>query len=155
MAPLIVNLGPIWRRETAYYYYYYYYYYFTLQTWANFKDNTVNIRINTYSNKLQAHSVALRPKAWVCGLWLPGIAGSNPAGCIDVCLLGMVCGFRQRSLRLADPSFRGFLSSVCVCVCVIECEQPQVSLFAYSDQVEEGRIVISRTNCKRKHTNER
>jgi hypothetical protein len=31
--------------------------------------------------------VAIRPKAWVCGSSLAGIAGSNPAGGMDVCLL--------------------------------------------------------------------
>ena len=31
--------------------------------------------------------VAARSKAWVCGLPLAGIAGSNPAGGMDVCLL--------------------------------------------------------------------
>ena len=32
-------------------------------------------------------TVAARSKAWVCGRWLAGIAGSNPAGGMDVCLL--------------------------------------------------------------------
>ena len=31
--------------------------------------------------------VAVRSKAWVCGLSLAGIVGSNPAGDMDVCLL--------------------------------------------------------------------
>ena len=31
--------------------------------------------------------VAVRSKAWVCGLSLAGIVGSNPAGGMDVCLL--------------------------------------------------------------------
>ena len=31
--------------------------------------------------------VAARSKAWVCGRWLAGIAGSNRAGGMDVCLL--------------------------------------------------------------------
>jgi hypothetical protein len=31
--------------------------------------------------------VAARSKAWVCGPSLAGIAGSNPAGDIDVCVL--------------------------------------------------------------------
>ena len=33
--------------------------------------------------------VAARSKAWVCGSWLAEIAGSNPAGGMDVCLLRM------------------------------------------------------------------
>jgi hypothetical protein len=32
-------------------------------------------------------TVAARSKAWVCGRSLTGIAGSNPAGSMDVCLL--------------------------------------------------------------------
>ena len=35
--------------------------------------------------------VAVRSKAWVCGHSLAGIAGSNPAGGMDVCLLWMLC----------------------------------------------------------------
>ena len=33
-------------------------------------------------------------KAWVCGRWLAGIAGSNPAGGMDVWLLGVLCVIR-------------------------------------------------------------
>ena len=36
--------------------------------------------------ELLAISVAARSKAWVCGRSLAGIAGSNAAGCLDVCL---------------------------------------------------------------------
>jgi len=31
--------------------------------------------------------VYAQPKAWVCGSSLAQIAGSKPAGCMDVCLL--------------------------------------------------------------------
>ena len=31
--------------------------------------------------------VAARSKVWVCSRSLAGIVGSNPAGCMDVCLL--------------------------------------------------------------------
>jgi hypothetical protein len=58
----------------------------TLQPWTNFKDNTVNINLNTYNNKVQAHSVAVRFMVWVCGMWLPAIAGSNPSGVGSVVL---------------------------------------------------------------------
>ena len=41
-----------------------------------------------FSNiKLQPIPVAERSKAWVCSRSLAGIAGSNPAGGMDVCLL--------------------------------------------------------------------
>jgi hypothetical protein len=35
--------------------------------------------------------VAVRSKAWVCGRSLAGIAGSNPAEDIDVCLSQVMC----------------------------------------------------------------
>jgi hypothetical protein len=34
--------------------------------------------------------LAARYKAWVCGLSFVGIAGSNPAGDMDICLLLML-----------------------------------------------------------------
>jgi len=38
-------------------------------------------------NALQPIPVAARSKAWVCGRSLAGIAGSNPTGGMDVCVL--------------------------------------------------------------------
>jgi hypothetical protein len=35
--------------------------------------------------------VAARSKAWVCGRALAGVVGSNPAGCMHVCLLYLCC----------------------------------------------------------------
>jgi hypothetical protein len=37
--------------------------------------------------KSQPNPVAARSKAWVCGRWLAGIAGSNPTGVKNDCLL--------------------------------------------------------------------
>ena len=59
-------------------------------------------------------SVAARSKAWVCGRSFAGIAGSNPAGRMDVFLLGVV---RYGSLHWAFHSFVGVLSRV-VCLSV-------------------------------------
>jgi hypothetical protein len=56
-----------------------------------------------------------QPKAWVCCRSLAGIAGSNPAGGMDVCFLGVFCVVTYRSLRRADHSSRGVLPSV-VCL---------------------------------------
>jgi hypothetical protein len=64
-------------------------------------------------------TVAARSKSWVCGRSLPGIAGSNPTGVINVCLLWMLCVVRWRSLRRADHSSRGVLPIV---VC-LECDR--------------------------------
>jgi len=62
--------------------------------------------------------VAAQTKAWVCGCSLTGIAGSNPAGGMDVCRMWMWCVVRWRSLQRAEHSSRRVLpSGVCVCVC--------------------------------------
>jgi len=63
--------------------------------------------------------VAARSKTVVCGRSLAGIAGSNPSGGMDVCLLRVLCVVTQRSLRRADLSSRGVLVSV-VSMSVIE-----------------------------------
>jgi hypothetical protein len=39
-------------------------------------------------------SVTARSKVWVCGRALAEIAGSNPAGVMDVCLLWVLCVVR-------------------------------------------------------------
>jgi hypothetical protein len=61
--------------------------------------------------------VAEKSKTRVCGRSLSGIAGSNPAGGMDVCLVWLLCVVRLRSLRRADHSSRGVLPTV-VCQCV-------------------------------------
>ena len=63
-----------------------------------------------------------RSTVWVCGHSLAGIAGSNPAGNMDACLLWVLCDLRLRSLWRADHSSRGVLLSV-VCLSVIS--QPE------------------------------
>jgi hypothetical protein len=67
-------------------------------------------------------------KACVCGRSLAGIAGSNPAGGMDVCLLFSVV--RYRPVRRAEPSSRAVLPSVCVCVCVRACVRACVMVIA-------------------------
>ena len=47
----------------------------------------------------------------VCGRSLAGVAGSNPAGGMDVCVMSL-CAVRYRSLRRADHSSRGVLPTV-------------------------------------------
>jgi len=42
--------------------------------------------------------VAAQTKVWFCGRLLSEIAGSNPAGGMNVCLLWVLCIVRQRSL---------------------------------------------------------
>jgi len=54
-------------------------------------------------------------KVWVCGRSLAGIAGSNAAGGLDVCLLWVLRVVRLKSLRRPDHSSRGVLPSV-VCL---------------------------------------
>ena len=57
-------------------------------------------------------TVATRSKAW------QGITGSNPTGCMDVCLLRVLCVAKYESLHRAHHSSRGVLPSV-VCLSVI------------------------------------
>jgi len=57
-------------------------------------------------------------KTGVCGRSFAGIAGSNPAGRTDACLLRVLCVVMYRSLRRADHSSGGVLPSV-VCPSVI------------------------------------
>ena len=47
-------------------------------------------------------TVAEQSKVRVCGRLLAGIAGSNPAGGLDVCLLWVLCVAMYRSLRQGD-----------------------------------------------------
>jgi hypothetical protein len=56
--------------------------------------------------------VAAPSKAWVCGRSHPEIAGSNPAGSMDVCLLRLMCVVRNRSLRRAEHSSTGFTPTI-------------------------------------------
>jgi hypothetical protein len=63
-------------------------------------------------------SVATRSKAWVCGCLLAGIAGSNPTGCLDVCLLYSVFVLSSRGLCLVlitrrEESYQVWYVSVC------------------------------------------
>ena len=63
-------------------------------------------------------TVASRSREWVCSRSLAGIAGSNPAGVMDVSLLSVVCcrvevSAKGRSLVQRSPTECGV--SVCVC----------------------------------------
>jgi hypothetical protein len=62
------------------------------------------------TNKL-LNPVAERSKPWFCGYSPADNVGSKPAG------KWMLCVTRQRSLRRADHSYRGFLPTV-LCFCV-------------------------------------
>jgi hypothetical protein len=56
--------------------------------------------------------VAARSATCVCSRSFVGIAGSNPTGDTDVCLLWVLCVVRWRFLWQADHSFRVVLQSV-------------------------------------------
>jgi hypothetical protein len=56
--------------------------------------------------------LAVRSMARACGSSRAGIACSDPAGAMDVCLLSVLCVVRQGSLRRADCSSRRVLPSV-------------------------------------------
>jgi len=59
---------------------------FTLQVKCSF--------VLTFYINIKPIRVAARSKAWVCGGSLSGIAGSNPSGGMDVCLLWGLCVVR-------------------------------------------------------------
>ena len=65
-----------------------------------------------------------RSKAWVCGRSLTGVAGSNPAGVVEFCLVSIVCWQVEIGRSLIERSPAEF---VCVCVCVAECDAVQQS----------------------------
>jgi len=60
--------------------------------------------------------VAARLKAWVSGRSFAGVAGWNPAGGMDVCLLCVLC--RWKFLQRTDHSSRG-VQRIVVCLSVI------------------------------------
>ena len=62
------------------------------------------------------HLVATRSKAWFCGLWLAGIAGSNPAAVMSVADEFSV-------LRCVDPSSREVLPCVVWLSVIAESQQ--------------------------------
>ena len=70
--------------------------------------------------------MAARSKEWVCGRSLAGIAGSNPARGMDVCLMNVVVlsgtGLCKGPIPRPDESYR---VCACVCVSVLECDQMQ------------------------------
>jgi len=80
--------------------------------------------------------VAARSKAWVCGRSLAGIAGSNPAGGIDVLsVVSVVCCQVEVSVW-ADHSSRGGLPSVCMSLSVIRCKN---NVRTYREETERGK----------------
>jgi len=78
-------------------------------------------------------SMADRSKAWVCGGSLDGIAGSNTAESMAVCLLWVFCVVGYRSVLLADHLSRGVLPSVCVCVCDWVWSSATITLYTYNE----------------------
>ena len=66
--------------------------------------------------------MAARSKAWICGLSVAGIVGSNPAGVIDVsceCCVLSGRGICEGPIPLLEESYS-------VYVCVIKCDQRQL-----------------------------
>ena len=62
--------------------------------------------------------VAARSKAWVLGRSLAGIADSNPAWGMVVCLLWVACCQVEVSATDWSLVWRSPTECVCVCVCV-------------------------------------
>jgi len=77
----------------------------------NWKVWSFKLEISIPNTGFMSIQVAARSKVWVYTDSLAGIAGSNPPGGMDSCHMYM-CVVSQRSLRRADHSSRGVLSSV-------------------------------------------
>ena len=56
--------------------------------------------------------MAVQCNAWICSRSLAGIADSNPAGNMEVCLLCLLCCVMYMYLRGADHLSRGVLPGV-------------------------------------------
>jgi hypothetical protein len=65
--------------------------------------------------------VAAQFKAWVCDRSLAGTAGSNPAGGMDVCLLGVLCVLQVGAFVTGRSLVQGSHTDCGVCVCVCVC----------------------------------
>ena len=76
-------------------------------------------RKTTFISLKQPVPVAARSKAWKRGRSLVGIAGSNPAGGLDVCCECCVLSGRG----LCDEPITRLVEPFRVCECVIECDQ--------------------------------
>jgi hypothetical protein len=59
--------------------------------------------------------VAARSEAWVCGLSIPGIAGLNPTGYMDVCPLLILCVMQVEVSETGRPLVQGNPTDWCVC----------------------------------------
>ena len=62
-----------------------------------------------------------RSKEWICGCWLAGIAGSNPAGDFDVFLVSAVCCQVEVSAT-GRSHYRGVLPNL---LCLSEFSEPR------------------------------
>jgi len=60
-----------------------------------------------------------RSKSWVCGYSFAGIAGSSPAGGMDVCLscVSVVC-YQAEVFATSQSLVQRSTTEWCVCVCV-------------------------------------
>ena len=61
-------------------------------------------------------SVAAWSKAWVCGHLHDGVAGSNPAWRVDICILELLCVVRGLGVGLIPHQEDSY--KVCVFVCL-------------------------------------
>ena len=100
--------------------------------------------------KCKSIPVAAWSKAWVCGRSPAGIAGSNPAGGMDVSLslslLWMLCVVRYRSLWWDDHSSGGDLP-IFVCLSMISKPQQWVGLGPLWLSSHEKRIQTQAIKC--------
>jgi hypothetical protein len=78
--------------------------------------------------------VAARSKAWVCGRLVDGIAGSNPARSMDVCLLCLYvvlcCVGRGLCVGLITRPEESYRASNCMCLRNFNKEEDKAQVWA-------------------------
>jgi len=100
---------------------------------------------NTFMDKKATRIPATTlSKARVCGPSLAGVAGSNPAGGMDVYLLWVLC---VRSLGQPIPRPEKSYRLVCVCVCVCVCES-QIICTSNLSATNRSLVQRLRTGCR-------
>ena len=109
------------------------------------RRRSLRVSQNSMNKILQANFVYADPDSRaVCYCSLARFAASNPAGDMGVYLFWVLHFVRQRSLRRADLSSRGVLTSVCLSMSENRCNK---TLYTCSKQVEEIRLRKKKNIC--------
>jgi hypothetical protein len=91
-----------------------------------------SVQIGLRSSLYRPIPAAARSVAWVCGLSLAGIMGSNPADGIDVSLVSVVFWQVEVSVSSWSLARRSTTDRMCVCVCVCHWVWSGVTMTLYT-----------------------